>query len=155
MTVILILVGLAAGLAAPQAQAKPQAPRVPDEVVIAAAKKILAADIDPKLPRVPVEEWVRSVVGPQPKLEWGVNDCGEQSGNPAADKGRDFPMCAEIHILLGPKRDIYLPILIGTFGKGLTGGKPGLFFGVLVTPDGKQQWINKLSELPTLVSRKP
>lgn len=126
--------------------------KTPDAVVIAAAKKLTAEDIDPKLPRVPVEEWVRGLVGPQPKLEWGVNDCGEQSGSPA-DRGRDFPMCAEIHVVLGVKRDLYLPILMGTFGKGLGGGKTALYFGVLVTPDGKQQWIKTLSELPALLGK--
>jgi len=131
----------------------PQAARVPDATVIEAAKKTIVQDIEPKLPKMKFEEWLRGLVGPQPKMEWGVNDCGEQTGNPAQDKGRDFPMCAEVMVTLGTKHTLDLYIAMGTFGTGL-GPKRVLFMGLLSTPDGKQQWIKTLAEVPALLVKK-
>lgn len=132
------------------AQTGPPAPRQPDAVVIQAARRSIVQDIDPKLPKTPLETWLRSVVGTQPTMKWGVTDCGEQSGNPAVDRGRDFPMCAEVMVSLSETRELVLEIAMGTFNKGLTGGKPVLFTGVLKTGD-KMQWIKTLSEVPTLL----
>jgi hypothetical protein len=135
-------------------QTGPPAPRVPDAVVIEAAKKTIVQDIEPKLPKATFEEWLRGLVGPQPKMVWGVNDCGEQTGNPAQDKGRDFPMCAEVMVTLGTKHTLDLYLAMGTFGKGLTGKPPVLWMGLLSTPDGKQQWIKTLAEVPPLLVKR-
>ena len=132
------------------AQAGPPAPRQPDAVVIQAAKRSNVQDIDPKLKKMTFELWLRSVVGTQPTMKWGVTDCGEQTGNPAIDRGRDFPMCAEVTVSLSEERELVLEVAMGTFNKGLTGEKPGLFFGVLKTGD-KMQWIKTLSEVPTVL----
>lgn len=151
-----IVILLAAGLAVPQAQIPGSAPsqRQPDAVVIEAAKKTIVQVIEPKLPKITFDEWLRGVVGAKPEMKWGVNDCGEQTGNPASDRGRDFPMCAEVRVVLGPKHELMLSLAMGTFGKGLTGKPPVLWMGLLTTPDGKQQWIKTLGEVPTLVGRK-
>lgn len=134
-------------------QTKPQASRVSDAVVIDAAKKTIVQTIDPKLPKVTFEEWLRGLVGPQPPITWGVNDCGEQTGNPAQDRGRDFPMCAEARVTLGPKHDMSLYLAMGTFGTGLGSKPPALWMGVLNTPDGKMQWIKTLTEVPALIKK--
>ena len=42
---------------------------------------------------------------------------------------------------------------MGTFGTGL-GPKRVLFMGLLSTPDGKQQWIKTLAEVPALLVKK-
>jgi hypothetical protein len=136
------------------AQTGPASPRQPDAVVIEAAKKAIAQDIDPKLPKTTFDAWLRGVVGVQPLMTWEVNDCGEQTGNPALDHGRDFPMCAEVHVVLGPNRDLRLSLAMGTFGKGLTKGKPALWMGSLQTPDGKSQEVRTLSDLPALLVKK-
>ena len=136
------------------AQTGPPAPRQPDAVVIEAARKTIAQDIDPKLPKATFEAWLRSVVGAQPAMTWEVNDCGEQTGNPALDRGRDFPMCVEIHVPLAPKRDLYLSLLMGTFAKGLGSGKPAFHHGSLNTPDGKSQDVRAPSDLPALLVKK-
>jgi hypothetical protein len=66
-----------------------------DAEAIAAAKNASVQRIDPSLPDKPLEKWLREIVGHQARITWEVNDCGEQTGNPEDDKGRDFPMCIE------------------------------------------------------------
>jgi hypothetical protein len=129
-------------------------PRQPDEVVILAAKRADVQEIDPKIdpkqPRLELEAWLRRVLGPQPRMTWEVNDCGEQSGNPAIDKGRDFPMCVEIHVALADKRDLYVSIMLGTFATGLS-GRPALRHAVVNAPDGRMTWIKTLSDVPAAI----
>jgi hypothetical protein len=132
------------------AQTGPPSPRQPDAVVIQAAKRSNVHDIDPKLPTMTFEVWLRSVAGTQPTMKWGVTDCGEQSGNPAVDRGRDLPMCAEVIVSLSETRELVLDVAMGTFAKGLTGGKPVLYVGALKTGD-KLQWIKTLSEVPVVL----
>lgn len=134
----------------PAAQTGPPSPRQRDAVVIQAAKQANVQDIDPKLPNMTFEVWLRSIVGTQPTMRWEVNDCGEQTGNPALDRGRDFPMCAEVNVALSERRSLILGIAMGTFGRGLTGGKPVLFQGYLTTGE-KSQTIKALSDVPTML----
>src|SRR5438309_11974924 len=67
--------------------------------IIAYAKRINVCRLDPRLPRQRFDRWFKEIVGPSAKIEWEVNDCGEQTGSPA-DKGRDFPFCAQAEATL-------------------------------------------------------
>jgi hypothetical protein len=83
-------------------------------------------------------------------MKWEVNDCGEQTGNPALDRGRDFPMCVEVHIKLIAERTLSLSISVGTFQKGVT-GSPGFHLGYLAEPGRKPQFLKNLTPVPVLV----
>jgi hypothetical protein len=58
-----------------------------------AVKQVRVRVLEPALPAEPFEAWLRSVIGGQ--WTWEVNDCGEQTGDPAVDRQRDLPFCVE------------------------------------------------------------
>lgn len=70
------------------------------------------------MPNQAFAPWLRGVVGTLPEIQWEVNDCGEQTGNPALDKGRNFPICAEAQVNLGGKRKLFVSLSVGTFKNG-------------------------------------
>jgi len=85
-----------------------------DAKAIKAAKQTSVRQIEASLPDKPVETWLHDLVGAQTKIVWGVNDCGEQTGNPSLDKDRDFPMCAGAEVLLRDERKLYIALSVGT-----------------------------------------
>ncbi len=56
------------------------------------------SELDPALPDKPFEEWLRSLLPKEAKLRYGLNDCGEQTGEPARDRGRDIPECLAVEV---------------------------------------------------------
>src|SRR5512143_2448191 len=78
------------------AQATPQMSKR-DKLAIDKAKTVLVSMFDKNLPKVTLEYFLTSESDGR-KIEWEVNDCGEQTGNPAVDRGRDFPLCVEARV---------------------------------------------------------
>lgn len=135
---ILILLAL---LLAPTAQAPEPSP------AIDVAKRAIVSDLDKTLPRVTVDGWLRELVGPQAVVTWDVNDCGEQTGDPVVDRGRDFPMCAEARVALPDKRTLSLSLAVGTQRRGLT-GTVDFWSAALVGPLPNQMlWFKTIAEL--------
>jgi hypothetical protein len=99
-----------------------------DAAAIAYAKRFSAFRLDSKLPPRRFGEWFRQIVGRTTKINWEVNDCGEQSGNPAADKGRDFPMCVEAIAEKSNGIKINVSLVVGTFKRGIIPGKPQIWY---------------------------
>lgn len=141
----LALVALALALSqTPQIQA----------AAINAAKNSIARDLDKTLPQVTFEVWLQGLAGPQAVLTWSVTDCGEQTGNPALDRGRDFPMCAEVNVKLPGNRLLSLSLLAGSMGRGLTVVPLALHSGAIIEPQPKQiTWIKTLAEVPKLIGQ--
>jgi hypothetical protein len=83
-------------------------------------QELPASKLDPKLPPQPFASWFKSVLGPGAELKWEVNDCGEQTGNPLTDAGRDFPTCVEVDATNPhkPEIEIVVSIAVGTVNKG-------------------------------------
>ncbi len=108
------------------------------------ARATLVSNIEKGMPKMRFDTWLRQTVGPNLKIAWEVNDCGEQTGTPA-DKGRDFPMCVEaiadsmdVHIAVG--------IMVGTFKRGIT-GKP-IVRGVTLNFEGEEaRSVDNLADL--------
>lgn len=84
-------------------------------------KKLLVSSLDPALPREPLATWVARVAGPKGKVFWEVNDCGEQSGDAAADANRDFPACVQASLFVPDGREFGVLITVGTWQKGFVG----------------------------------
>jgi len=127
--------------------AAPQAPV--EAAAINAAKNAVAQDIDKTLPRMTFEAWVRGLVGAQAALKWSTNDCGEQTGNPTLDRGRDFPICAEVQVAVAGGRQLSLSLMVGSTSRGLTVGPPKFRQGNISGPKGSRMiWIEKLSDVP-------
>jgi hypothetical protein len=118
---------------------------------IEAAKNTDVHQIEPSLPSRAFARWLRDVAGPQAEISWEVNDCGEQTGDPSLDKGRDFPMCAEAQVTLGGKRKLHVVLPVGTFKTGIRTGPASFFYAVIVEMDGSQTWIKSLSRLPEAI----
>jgi hypothetical protein len=124
---------------------------LPEAEAIEAAKKAVVRDLDPALPRTTMAAWLVGLSGPAVETKWEVNDCGEQTGNPEVDRGRDFPMCVQAHLTLGSKRDLYLLLVVGTFKKGVTPGPPRFFYGCMTQGGVPIKWMKKLDEVPAII----
>jgi len=118
-------------------------------VIIGMAENAIAKDIQNSLPHVTFEAWLRSVVGPRAVMTWEANDCGEQTGS-SADRGRDFPVCAEVKIGLTGERRLSISLAVGTVEKGLL-GPPQLFDASLERSHGDVVSIATLSEIRALI----
>ena len=130
--------------------AAPQAP--PQAAAISAARNAVVQDMEKTLPRVTFEAWVQGLVGAQAVLKWSTNDCGEQTGNPAVDKGRDFPICAEVQAPVSGDRQLSLSLSVGSSSRGLTARAPVFRQGNISGPKGSGMiWIKKLSDVPKVI----
>jgi hypothetical protein len=148
MSVLILTILLSAGVPQAATQAR-------DAEAIAAAKNASVRRMDPSLPDKPLEKWLREVVGRQARITWEVNDCGEQTGNPEADKGRDFPMCAEAQVTLQRKRKLYVAFSVGTLKTGEHAGSVRFAYAVIEPPGGRSIPISKLSQLPEAIKASP
>lgn len=116
---------------------------------VTAAKRAIVREIDPATPNIPFEAWMGDlVVGAL--TTWEVNDCGEQTGNPQQDKGRDFPMCAEVIVALSGQRELHVSLVVGTFKKSV-GGQPQLWMAYVKKADGSIAWVKRLSDIPAAI----
>ena len=106
--------------------------------------------LDSLLPRTPFLTWFKSIVGNETKLEWEVNDCGEQTGDATLDADRDFPSCIEVTAVLPDQRKVGVAIAVGTVRKGLT-GMPTVM-SVYVQVAGQYYHLKRLSDLPRAVA---
>lgn len=112
----------------------------------------MVRDIEKTLPRATFEKWLQGLVGAKAALKWSTNDCGEQTGNPALDKGRDFPICAEVEVAVAGGRRLSLSLMVGTMRRGLTAGPPVFRLGNIARPNGSEMIsIDKLADVPKLL----
>lgn len=145
-----ILLAIALSIGGPQAVTPAR-----DARAIAAAKNTSVHRLDPSLPDKPLAKWLRDVVGPQAPIGWEVNDCGEQTGNPESDKGRDFPICVEAQVTLPQKRTLSVSVSVGTLKTGVQPASVGLAYAVIVGPDGSARSIRTLSQVPEAIKAAP
>jgi hypothetical protein len=88
--------------------------------IIAGARRVDVHDLDVALRSQALDTWLAHVVGSRGSIRWEVNDCGEQTGNPANTRV-DFPICAEAVIALSDGREAGLSLAVGTAQKGVSG----------------------------------
>ncbi len=129
--------------------------RARDAHAIAAAKNTSVHRLDSSLPDKALGKWLRGVVGAQSQITWEVNDCGEQTGNPEVDKGRDFPICVEAQATLQQKSKLSVSVSVGTFNTGVRAGAVRFAYAVIVGPDGSTRSIRKLSQVPEAIKAAP
>jgi hypothetical protein len=116
-----------------------------DDELIRQIKQVPVSQLDPALPPIPFEKWLRVEAGPNAEYHWEVNDCGEQTGT-AADRDRDFPLCVEAEAAMQDKRVITVSVVVGTFKRKAV-GKPAVSFIQLATPH-KTLNLRHLSDMP-------
>lgn len=89
---------------------------------IAFARTLPVATLDSTLMGPTLDEWLIQLVPPG-ELEYEVDDCGEQTGNPEVDRGRDFPACVSAYGTREDGSEISVSVRVGTLATGVT-GKP-------------------------------
>ena len=124
--------------------------RLPETEAIDWAKKTIVNDVDSSLPRTTFERWLLDLFGPLAKTQWEINDCGEQTGNPHVNQGRDFPMCVDASVALGDDRTLYLLLVVGTFKTGVRRETPTFFYGCLTQGGVPTQWLKSLAGATTI-----
>ena len=115
-----------------------------DEELIAYAKKLNVNKMESRLPQEELDTWLKSILRSTTKIEWEINDCGEQTGT-EIDRQRDLPFCAGIEAKTKDGGKVILAILIGTDKKGLT-KRPGVYY-CLFEMNNKTKSINSLYDL--------
>jgi len=125
-----------------------------ETAAIDAAKQAIAHEIDPTLPRVTFERWLRDIVGAQAEITWEATDCGEQTGNPSLDKDRNFPVCAEARVALSRDRTLSVSLAVGTFREGVSKDPPDFWSAYLAEADGSSVWLASLEDVPAAVTRR-
>ena len=105
--------------------------------------------LEPGLPKQSLVQWLTRAAGTSAKITWEVNDCGEQSGSPEADRGRDFPMCVDGIANLASGRKVIVSVAVGSFQKGIT-GQPKVW-SVSIGKDNRFDPVPKLRDLPASI----
>ena len=121
-----------------------------DAQTIQHAKNLLVSTLDRSLPKITLEYFLKYESGGA-AIHWEVNDCGEQTGDPETDKGRDFPICVETDFDV-EHRAITIFIAVGSSDKGISSA-PALFSATITEPDGKVKSLRQLGELPKELHR--
>ena len=121
-----------------------------ERTAIQRAKTTLVSSLDKSLPRVTLEFFLKEE-GKGAPINWEVNDCGEQSGNPAED-GTDVPMCVEADMSLNDRRSVTLFLAVGTAKRGIS-GLPAIFSAEVTDENGMVHPLQHLSDLPAELNR--
>jgi|WetSurMetagenome_2_1015567.scaffolds.fasta_scaffold203476_2 hypothetical protein len=127
--------------------------QVSEKEIIACIKLTPASILDSVLPGGRFENWLEGILGQSADVQWELNDCGEQTGEPAIDALRDIPMCVGVYANLADHRELGIMISTGTFKKGLM-PDPAVYDIYLKT--GKEfQFLRRLSELEKALKHSP
>jgi hypothetical protein len=129
----------------------PASAQLSDAQAIERVKNTIVREIDSTLPDKTLETWLRDVFGTDPKTTWEVNDCGEQTGDPAVDRNRDIPLCVGVAVTLSGQRVLHIQLAVGTVKTGFRREPPTFFHGVVVNADkAPLQWFKSLGATATV-----
>ncbi len=117
--------------------------------IIAVARRVDVHDLDVALRSQSLDTWLARVVGSRGSIRWEVNDCGEQTGNPA-NTPADFPICAEAMIALSDGREAGLSLAVGTAQKGVS-GQPTVWYMYVTGRDKSFQHPRQLRDFSRLI----
>lgn len=104
------------------------------------------AAFDGSLPRIPLQSWLKQVLGAEAGLGWQVTDCGEPP-----DRMGDAPICVEATAMLPDERTVILVFPVGSQRKGLSAGWSQVW-GALEYR-GSIKNLPRLSALPEMLRR--
>ncbi len=125
VTQSLLILGVAVALFPTPARAQVSS----QDELLATGKATLVSQVEPGLPAIPFEAWLASLVGPGASFSWELNDCGEHSYTPDAD--RDQPICVSVEASLFGGRSVYLYYEVGTASRGAVESRALWFAAVL------------------------
>jgi len=138
---IIAVVLLLFNLALPQSRAR-------DRRIIGFARNLDVARLDRRLKRQPFEKWLKSVIGTRAAIEWEVDDCGEQDGNPSNPMNRNPPLCANARTKMADGNELGIALAVGSHKSGIS-GRPVVFYTYWQHHDLPE----KLPELAAFIKR--
>lgn len=98
-----------------------------DRRIIRFARNLDVSRLDHRLRRQSFETWLKSVVGRRASINWEVDDCGEQDGNPSNPINLNPPLCANARAKMADGNELGIAIAVGSHKKGI-GGEPAIFY---------------------------
>ena len=114
-----------------------------DARAIAMVKALNVSRLDKHLHVEPFAKWFGKLVGKKQKVEWEVNDCGEQDGS---GRQRDFPICVQSFAHTGNSVEVTVMVAVGTYMRGIV-GKPAVW-GIWLKPKNMEsELMDELSDL--------
>jgi hypothetical protein len=131
-------------------RAEPQSADKAEEAAIQRVKNTLASSLDSSVPKVSLEFFLKYESGGAP-IQWEVNDCVEQAGNPPTDRSNDPPMCVEADFQKD-QTDVTVMVSVGTLKKGPS-GTPAVFSVTVDNQGGKSHSLRRLGDLPKELHR--
>jgi hypothetical protein len=115
-----------------------------DSRAIAKIKNIRVSKLDDRLPGESFVRWFGKVVGTAQKIDWEVNDCGEQDGS---GRQKDFPICVQAHAITLDHVEVSIMIVVGSHRQGLT-RKPGVWGIWVEAKPNPSKVLDELNSLP-------
>jgi hypothetical protein len=141
-----MILGLSVPLLTVCLWAQPSLTNKTEKAAIRRAKGLIVSSFDRSLPNVSLEFFLKNEGGGAP-IKWEVNDCGEQTGNPAMDDGRDPLMCVEANFEARNWTAVTVLVSVGTF-KGGPLGVPALLRVTITDLSGISRPVRHLGDLP-------
>ena len=120
-------------------------PNATESSAIQRVKAVLVSTLDSNLPKVTLEFFLKYEGGGAP-IKWQVKDCGEQTGNPVSDHGRDPTVCVEADMDV---KDRGVTVLVSVGKRDVP-----TVYGVRITdPNGPIHRLDRLGDLPVELHR--
>jgi hypothetical protein len=114
-------------------------------------KELSPSVLDSSIEEGRFSDWLEEAFPHDATIEWELNDCGEQTGNPAIDTLREMPVCVGITAKLGDGREIGMALFVGTDKEGLV-GPPAVYY-IYVKSQEQIRTIQRLSDLKSAVNQ--
>jgi hypothetical protein len=124
---------------------------VEDAAILNAAKRANVQKIDPTLPPLPFEIWLKGVVGPAATITWTAGNCGAHP----ADAPSDLPVCGEARVTLSRGRELSVTLNVGSEAKGVANSPAHLEGAYVRAAGGASKPLEKLSEVPGAIKETP
>ncbi len=118
-----------------------------DEATIAKVKNTPVSQLQPGMQKVSLEYYLQTQSGAGATIKWEVNDCGEQTGDPADRNIADPPICVEADVTNQRGATAYLFIAIGTAKTGVK-GKPKVFSISFKDSKGNTKELRRIGQIP-------
>lgn len=115
-----------------------------DAKAIAKIKNLQVFRLDRRLPAKSFSQWFGKVIGKSQKIEWEVNDCGEQDGS---GRQKDFPICVQARAYTVDLIEVSVLVTVGTHRRGIV-GKPSVWGIWVETRQNVSKDLDALSDLP-------
>lgn len=125
--------------------------QISESAAIKYVQEISVTTIDSGYVSSDFQTWLKKTIGKNARITWELNDCGEQTGNPAIDRERNIPYCVGAYAELPDGRRVGVLILVNTQTKGKL-GKPS-FYDAYVEAGGAHRTARRLRELADMLKR--